>query len=311
LALAGALLAVFPSPSRALPETAPPAESSPVTRDAAGQPPTGVASLPTGPGKAVWARDYAEARQRARQEAKVVYVEFSEKQCGNCNRMHALMYPAVNFEMMLLRMVPVIVDRASADGAALAQRYGVTESPAVLILSAGGAMIFRVNGFDSAQELYFQVNSRMKEWDKINVRMIHEPEFRDDPAQELALGIDLADRFDPEEAIARFARAAESPRADAPLRDKALSYLASAQLNARLFPDARATTEKLARVTKVADLREMAELFVGSIALAEGDPAAARRSWEAFLRKHPKSPRRKDAESRIAALSPEEPKGKS
>jgi tetratricopeptide (TPR) repeat protein len=141
--------------------------------------------------------------------------------------------------------------------------------------------------------------------------MIHEPEFRDDPAQELALGIDLADRFDPEEAIARFARAAESPRADAPLRDKALSYLASAQLNARLFPDARATTEKLARVTKVADLREMAELFVGSIALAEGDPAAARRSWEAFLRKHPKSPRRKDAESRIAALSPEEPKGKS
>jgi len=302
VALAGALLAFFPRPGGAFPETASPAESAPTPAEPTPQ---------AGPGKAVWANDYAEARERARSESKVVYVEFSDKQCGNCTRMHALMYPAVNFEMMLLRMVPVVVDRAGTVGAALAKRYGVTESPAVLIVSAGGAMIFRVNGFDSAQEFYFRVNSMLKEWDKINVRMIHEPEFRDDPAQELALGIDLADRFDPEEAIPRFSRAAESPRADGPTRDKALSYLASAQLNARLFPDARATTEKLARVASLADLREQAELFLGSIALAEGDAAAARRSWEAFLRKHPTSPRRKDAESRIAALTPAEPKGKS
>jgi len=266
---------------------------------------------PLGPGKAAWANGYAEARDRARRESKVVFVEFSDKNCGNCIRMHALMYPAVNFEMMLLRMVPVVVDRAGADGTALAARYGVTESPAVLIVSAGGALIFRVNGFDNVQEFYYRVNSMMKEWDKINVRMIHEPEFRDDPAQELALGVDLADRLDPEEAIPRFSRAAESPRADPATRDKALSYLASAQLNARLFSDARATTEKLARVAGIADLREQAELFLGQIALAEGDPESARRSWQSFLRKHPKSPRRKDPEGRIAAVSPAEPKGKS
>jgi len=310
VAIAGALLAVFPRAGRAFPETAPPAESTPPPPGVAGQAPA-EPTRPLGPGKAAWAKDYGEARQRARQEGRVVYVEFSDKQCGNCARMHALTYPAVNFEMMLLRMVPVLVDRASAEGAALAERYGVTESPAVLIVASGGALIFRVNGFDSAQEFYFHVNSSMKEWDKINVRMIHEPEFRDDPAQELALGVDLADRLDPEEAIPRFSRAAESPRADPATRDKALSFLASAQLNARLFSDARATTEKLARVAGIADLREQAELFLGQIALAEGDPESARRSWQSFLRKHPKSPRRKDAEGRIAALSPAEPKGKS
>lgn len=315
VALAGALFAVFPRAGSAFPETAPSAESAPASAVPAEQAPaeTGPAetSLPTGPGKALWAKDYAEARDRARREGKVVFVEFSDKQCGNCVRMHALIYPAVNFEMMLLRMVPVNIDRTGAEGTALATRYGVTESPAILILSAGGAMIFRVNGFDSAPELYSHVHSMMAEWDKVNVRMIHEPEFRDDPAQELALGKELALRFDPEEAIPRFARAAESPRADRTTRDEALSYLASAQLNARLYPDARATAEKLARVASVPDLREQAELFLGQIALAEGDSAAARRSWEAFLRKHPTSPRRKDAENRIAALSPAASKGKS
>jgi tetratricopeptide (TPR) repeat protein len=241
----------------------------------------------------------------------VVFVEFSEANCGNCIRMHSLVYPAVNFEMMLLRMVPVNVDRLGSEGTALAARYGVTQSPAILILSAGGALIFRVNGFDSAPELYSHVHSMMAEWDKLNVRMIHEPEFRDDPAQELALGIDLAQRYDPEEAIPRFVRAAESPRADAATRDQALSYLASAQLNAHLFSDARATTEKLSRVARDGDLREQAEIFLGQISLAEGDSAAARRSWEAFLQKHPNSPRRQDAENRIAALSSAAAKGKS
>ena len=273
--------------------------------------PPAAAGAPAGPGKAIWARDYAEARDRARRDGKVVYVEFSEANCGNCIRMHSLIYPAVNFEMMLLRMVPVNVDRLGSDGAALAARYGVTQSPAVLILSPGGAMIFRVNGFDSAPEFYSHVHSMMAEWDKLNVRMIHEPEFRDDPAQELALGIDLAQRFDPEEAIPRFARAAESPRADAATRDQALSYLASAQLNARLFADARVTAGKLARVARDRDLREQAELFLGQISLAQGDPAAARRAWEAFLEKHPDSPRRQDAENRIAALSSAPAKGKS
>jgi thiol-disulfide isomerase/thioredoxin len=299
MALAGICLAILPHVGRAS-DTPAPAESAPAATAA-----------PAGPGKAVWAADYAQARERARRDGKVVFVEFSEANCGNCIRMHSLIYPAVNFEMMLLRMVPVNVDRLGSEGAALAERYGVTQSPAVLVLSSGGALIFRVNGFDSAPEFYSHVHSMMAEWDKLNVRMIHEPEFQDDPAQELALGIDLAQRFDPEEAIPRFARAAESPRADAATRDQALSYLASAQLNARLFADARVTTEKLARVAHDRDLREQAEIFLGQISLAEGDSAAARRSWEAFLQKHPDSPRRQDAENRIAALSSAAAKGKS
>jgi len=259
-------------------------------------------SLPNGPGKANWAKDYAEARETATKEHKVVYVEFFEKGCGFCQHMDALTYPAVNFEMMLLRMVPVKIDRTVEPGASLAARYGVTESPAVLILSSGGALIFRVNGFDSPQEFYQHVNAQMKEWDKLNVRMIHEPEFRDDPKQEVELGVQLALRFDPEEAVPRFERAASSPQADARTRDQALSYLASAQLKTRRYADARASIERLIRLTRDADLREQAEIFAGQISLEEGDPAAAQRVWKEFIRKHPTSGRRAEVENRLAAM---------
>ena len=272
---------------------------SPPSSDSAVPPPP-----PIGPGKANWAKDYTEAREGATRDHKVVYIEFFERGCGNCQRMDALTYPAVNFEMMLLRMVPVKLDRTSEPGESLAARYGVTESPAVLILSSGGALIFRVNGFDNPQEFYLRVNTMMKEWDKLNVRMIHEPEFLDDPKQELDLGVELALRFDPEEAAPRFERAASSPKADAPTRDRALSYLASAQLKIRRYADARASIDRLLRVTRDADLREQAEIFAGDISIAEGNAAAAQRVWKGFIRKHPDSRRRAEVESRLAALPP-------
>ena len=118
--------------------------------------------------------------------------------------------------------------------------------------------------------------------------------------------------MDPEEAIPVSLGRRESPRADAATREKGPHpSRVWAQLNAHLFSDARATTEKLARVARDRDLREQAEIFLGQISLAEGDSAGARRSWEAFLEKHPDSPRRQEAETRIAALSSATVKGKS
>ena len=255
---------------------------------------------PVGPGKANWAKDYAEARETAVRDHKVVYVEFFEKRCGFCQHMDALMYPAVNFEMMLLRMVPVKLDRAAEPGASLAARYGVTESPAVLILSPGGALVFRVNGFDDPHEFYGRVNTMMKAWDKLNVRMLHEPDFLEDPKQELELGAELVERLDPEEAIPRFERAASSPRADVATRDQALAYLAAARLKTGQYAEAREAIGRLLRLTRDSDAREQAEIFAGDISLAEGDRPAAQRAWEGFLRKHPDSRRRAEVEKRLA-----------
>jgi hypothetical protein len=142
----------------------------------------------------------------------------------------------------------------------------------------------------------------MSEWDKLHVKMIHEPEFQNDPKEELALGISLALRFDPEEAAPRFARAASSDKADAATREQALTYLASAQFRVQKYGEARASIEKLLRVAKAGDLREQAELFLGQIAVAEGRPEDARKMIRGFLRDHPDSRRRAEAEAMLQKI---------
>lgn len=256
---------------------------------------------PTG-GKAVWASDFASARSRAESDGKLVFVEFQESGCGNCSRMDALLYPAVTFEMTLLRMVPVRLDRTSGEGAALAARYEIPQSPGILVVSPGGALVFRMDGFDNAPAFYQHMQSSLASWDKLHVRMIHEPEFRDDPRAELELGADIAARYDPEEAIPRFERAAASPKADPETRDRALSGLAASNLKMRRYPEAEAAITRLLRVTANADLKEQAEIFAGRIALESGDRSAARAAWREFVRKHPKSPRLTEARTLLATI---------
>ena len=293
---AGLLLLAAASP--AAPETASP--TPPAAAPVPGQ-------VPPGPGKADWAETFARARERADHEGRVVYVEFFEKTCGNCVRMQQLLYPAVNFEMMLLRMVPVRLDRLSVEGGALAERYGVTQSPSVLILSPGGALIFRVDGFDNAGEFYRHVHTSMTGWDALHVRMIQEPEFRDDPKQELALGEDLLRRMDPEEAAPRFDRAARSKTADAATRDLALTALATAQYRMKRFAEARATLDDLLRTSRDPAIREQAELSRGLVEIAEGKREEARRTITAFLREHPESRLAANARQMLTSIPAEAP----
>lgn len=270
-------------------------------------PPATSERLPSGPGKAEWEDTFAKAREKADREGRVVYVEFSEEKCGNCARMQGLLYPAVNFEMMLLRMVPVRLAPGSAEAAPLAERYGINESPAVLILSPGGVLIFRVNGFDNATEFYRHVRSSMAEWDKLHVKMIHEPEFRDDPKEELALGMELLRRMAPEEAAPRLERAGRSKTADPATRDIALTSLATAQYRMKRFDEARATLDEVLKTSRNPAAREEAELSRGAVELAEGHREEARRTISAFLREHPESKLADNARQLLTSIPAEGP----
>jgi tetratricopeptide (TPR) repeat protein len=260
-----------------------------------------------GPGKAVWAASCAEARERAAKENKLVYVEFFKDECGNCHRMHQLLYPAVEFEMTLLRMVPVQLHLASKEATELQARYKIAEAPSVLIVSPKGALIFRVEGFDNDRVFYAHVHRSLADWDKVNVRMLHESEILDDPKAELALGADLYNRLDPEEAIPHFERAADSPKADPETRDTALAALASARYDLGRVAEARTAVDGLLAHGTDPDLLEKAQLFRAQIAAREGDYKDARARLTRFLKEHPDSKHREDAEKLLASI-PESPK---
>src|SRR5260370_34674118 len=82
------------------------------------------------PGNAEWAASPAEAKSRAAAEGKLVFYEFDRPQCGHCARMDALLYPAFDFEALLIQMVPVRVSLDSPEGQELARRYNLTDAPA-------------------------------------------------------------------------------------------------------------------------------------------------------------------------------------
>lgn len=262
---------------------------------------------PDTPGRAVWAKTYDEARQKAKDLGKVVFVEFTQKECGNCFRMDGLLYPSANFEMALLRMVPVKLDFDGAEAAALKNRYQINETPAILVVSSGGALIFRVVGFDNDRAFYTHLHNSMTDWDRVNLRLVHEPETIQDPKSQLQLGMELFRRFDSEEAIPRLQHAA-SPKSPTAVREEALAFLASAEMERERFAEAGVAVDTLLKITKNAGQRERAELFRAQIALAQGKRDEARRQFQAFLTRHPESKLKDQAKMYLDRMGSEQPK---
>src|ERR1700675_2334224 len=85
----------------AAPSQAPPEPQSPPVRS---------------PGNAEWAPTFGEAAQRAAAQGKFLFVEFDKQGCGHCQRMDTLLYPAFDFEALLIPSVPFKLSLVSCEG---------------------------------------------------------------------------------------------------------------------------------------------------------------------------------------------------
>jgi hypothetical protein len=70
-------------------QAAPSATPGPAT--AAPAPAVPATSEPAGPGNVIWAISTDEAHDRALKDGKFVFFEFTKQECGNCERMDALL----------------------------------------------------------------------------------------------------------------------------------------------------------------------------------------------------------------------------
>jgi hypothetical protein len=113
------------------------------------------------PGNAEWAANPSAALVRAAKEKKLVFIEFDGHDCGNCKRMDALLYPAFDFEALLIPMVPVKVNLESPEGKALVSRYGVGETPSILITTPEGRLVFLMQGFLNTPDFYSHIHQNL------------------------------------------------------------------------------------------------------------------------------------------------------
>jgi thioredoxin-related protein len=244
----------------------------------------------TSPGNAVWASTVAEASKRAEAEKKLVFIEFDQEECGHCKRMQGLLYPAFDFEALLIGMVPVRVDLHSAEAQDLSARYAVKEAPSILILSPEGRIVFRMEGFLNAPDFYRQVHADLDAYRKF-ARKVEEQDVASlSPAEALETGRELYERSDPEAALVRLTRVPSHPKATAVQRDEAREIQAAVELELGRPAAARQTINRLLATTKSPERKERAEIFRAQIPLAENKPEEALALFRKFMKDHPKSP---------------------
>jgi hypothetical protein len=241
------------------------------------------------PGNADWAVAWDQARGRAADQKKLVFVEFENEGCGNCQRMDGLLYNAMDFEALLVPMVPVKLDLESPDGKTLAARYEVQEAPSVLITTPEGRLVFLMQGFKNAPDFYAHAHQDLDAYRRFARRIDAQDVPKLPAAEALETGRDLFQRRDPAAALPRLQRVARASDATPAMREEALELAAAAELELGKPASSIQTIDKVISTTKDPDRRERAELFRAQIPLSENKPAEALKLFQAFKKAHPKS----------------------
>jgi thioredoxin-related protein len=273
------------SVSAQTPAPAAPAQTTPPVETPAEQPTPAVRT----PGNADWASTVGEARRRAIQQNKFVFIEFDAKECGNCQRMDQLLYPAFDFEALLIPMVPVKVSLETSEGRELAAQHAITDTPAILIESPEGRLVFLMQGFTSAPDFYAHAHQDIDAYKafarKVDAQDISKLSGREafETAQE------LYQRGDSAGALPRLKRAILAPGGTTVLREDARELLAAVELDGGDIAASRRTIGRLIATTKDSKRRERAELFRAQIPLAENKPQEAYALFLKFEKDHPKS----------------------
>jgi hypothetical protein len=258
----------------------------------------------TSPGNAKWAANPDEAKALAAANGKFVYLEFDRPECGQCQRMDALLYPAFDFEALLIPMVPVKLSLDSAEGRELGRRYGIRETPAVLITSAEGRIVFLMQGgFTGTNEFYQHVRQDLAAYRAFAKRIEGQDLATLAPKDALDTGRELYQRSDPAAALPRLRRAVTAPTVTAAVRDEAREILAAVELDLGTVADSRRTIDRLIQTTKDPRRRERAELFRAQIPLAENKPAEALALFRKFEKDHPNSPYTEQVRAMLSRLT--------
>jgi tetratricopeptide (TPR) repeat protein len=256
------------------------------------------------PGNAKWAQSAEEARQRAAAENKLVFYEFESPGCDDCRRMQSLLYPAFDFEALLIGMVPVRVRYDFPDSKPLQELYGVASAPSILITTPQGRLVFLMEGFKNAPDFYSHVHKDLDRYRQF-ARKVDSQDIATLSANEaLETGVELYARKDPKAALPRLKRASVAPNPGAGVREAALESLAAVELELGDSTASRKSIDQLIATTKNPQQKEHAELFRAQIPLAENRPEEALALYKKFVKDHPDSKYLAQVQSFIVRLTP-------
>jgi thiol-disulfide isomerase/thioredoxin len=100
---------------------------------------------PRSGGAVAFLKDFSEARQLAREEGKLLFIDFETTWCGPCKLMDQWVYTA---DAVVEAAAPLVAVKVDGDEHPdLKERFGVTGFPTMILLSPQGEELRRVSGY--------------------------------------------------------------------------------------------------------------------------------------------------------------------
>lgn len=257
---------------------------------------------PTAPQFSSLSRGVEEARKRGNSR---IFVFVDAKQCGDCDRMNALVIPARIFKDFVEDKVVVRVDINSEEGARLGEEYGISSAPAWLVMTPDGVLSWLQKGMTPQAAWLEQLSLSEERWKFYQKRLAEETANPTNGELAFENARETFRRHGDAQAEKGFRRLVSDASTPPPILEQSLAYLASIEMNGKRLDEARGHLETLLKIGKDPTLRERAELRLVEVEIGKNDAAAARRRLDRFVKAHPDSAKRsvEDLERIIFALS--------
>jgi len=297
LTLLSQLLAQNASPPAATPAPAPePAETGSAMAGAAGL-------------EVLWARTLAEATEGAKhlRDGRIL-IFFVEPDCGQCDRMAALVAPSTSFYAFTRDKVPLYEDISTPEGKDLARRLGIRTTPTWIVITPDFLQCGRQEGPTTQQGWVDAFIEAEHGWQGYRRMLAAESGEPGNPQLVFDVARETFRRGGGAQAESRFRRLADDTGTPAAIREQSLGYLTTIEMDAGRLDEAVPHLDTLIATAKDPALRQRAELRRADVEIARGRRDLAARRLKAFLKVHPDSPLAAEAKALLDALKGKTPR---
>jgi hypothetical protein len=256
----------------------------------------------------LWARTLAEATEGAKRlrDGRIL-IFFVEPDCGQCDRMAALVAPSTSFYAFTRDKVPLYEDVSTPEGKDLARRLRIHGTPTWIVITPDLLECGRQEGPTTQQgwvDAFIQVERGWAGYRKLLAAETAEPA---NPQLVFDAARQTYQRGGGTQAESRFRRLALDAKTPATIREQSLGYLTSLEMESGRFDDAVSHLDTLIATAQDPALKQRAELRRADVEIARGRKDLATWRLKEFLKAHPDSPLAAEAQALLDALQGKAP----
>jgi predicted negative regulator of RcsB-dependent stress response len=256
----------------------------------------------------LWASRLSEAVEGAKRlrDGRIL-IFFVEPDCGQCKRMEALVVPSTSFYAYTRDKVPLYEDVSTAEGKDLARRLRVRGTPAWIVVTPDLLECGRQEGPTTQQgwvDAFIQVERGWAGYRKVLTDEAADPS---NPQLVFEAARLTYQRGGGALAEARFQRLARDPKTPAAIKEQALGFLTSLEMESGRWDEAVAHLDTLIATAQDPALRMRAELRRADVEIARGRKDLAAWRLKEFVKIHADAPLAAEAQALLDALQGKAP----